>query len=203
MAFADEKFASAEGARLKNWQTRLEERRRTLAARLARADEQHAAMLQAEASAVELQRDVELREAALLDRQRAVKDRRDAATRREAEFAAQQSVAATENRRARASAETQQSEIETRWRALDEALTGASSRHAADEERIKRNLSDADDRDAMLREKIRGLSDREQHILAAERVLDHHQHQINSLDANAVHRMRLELKEREMLLMKD
>lgn len=194
---------AAESRRQQLLERAITERRASVQQRQHRVQSETQQALQLEAAVVELSKDVEVRARGVDELQRSVEERMQRLGQRERDTDGERAAEADRSRAEEQRRETQQLDIEAAWHRLEEAVTAADVRHAAEMTRLRKSLQQADERDAVLREKQRHLVAREHEVEARRRRLQQRADRLHGAERAAIDRMKAELAERETLLLDD
>jgi hypothetical protein len=96
--------------------------------------------------------------------------------------------------------EVHQAALEDEWRLLEDAITSNDFHVDSERQRLRDLLAQADARDAVIREQQRALTARERDIEARRRVMTHKAERLRALDSHFLAALHAQLREREALI---
>ena len=193
----------AERRRLADAEVDMAKRQAALEDRRARLRDESASVLQLEASLIELAQENESNVRLLNAKELRLEERLLAAARAEEEVIAGGHRIEDEYREAADSQGAMATTLDDRWRAMEEAGRMAEEQHSIEVGRLRRLQTELEEREAMLREKQRALTHREQAIASWQRRLQTKQAMLGGISRSALDRLVAELAEREAILQMD
>lgn len=159
-----------------------------------------AAVLQAEASLVQLQQENDSTERLLNTKEIQLEERQLALERKEQELIGCEYKVQDDIRESSDSHTALTFELEEKRRALEEAVRIAEDQHATEMGRLRKLQRELDDRDALVRDRHRDVTEKEQALFSKERRIATRKLILHDLEENALDRLIAELKEREALI---
>lgn len=193
----------SERQRLADMEVDIAKRKAALQDRRNRLKDEAATVLQLEASLIELAQENEASLRLLNIREVQLEERMLALDRQEEDVLAAEHRAEDEYREAIISHNILTLSIEDRWRGMEESAHMAEEQHQHEMSRLRKLQSELDEREAMLRDRQREYTHREQAVAAWQRRLQTKKSLLNNLSRNAIEKLLNELQEREAILQMD
>jgi hypothetical protein len=185
---------------LRSRESELQRHVSSIRARRERFEEDHAIALQVEASLIELANENQSNIRSLDQQELQVKERRLAFERRLDETSNALNQAEESLRSERERQDLFADEIDDGWRAVEEELRSIDACHSYEVQKLKKMQRELEEREAMIRERMRSSAEREQVLQAEQRQLKSREALFREINRTSFDRRISELHERETML---
>lgn len=165
-----------------------------------RLDEDKSICLQLEASLVELTHENETTARLLDNLEQQLTEKRLSFEKKTEMLTASMTAAEEALRQLKDRQEVVADEIDEGWRVVEEELRSLDNCHAYEVSRLKKSQKELEEREGMLREKLRSVGDREKDLAAAQRRLRSRETLLQEMNRASLERKQSELVERESFL---
>ena len=193
-------MVESERKRLNEIEVDIARRQAAVQQRRERIRDDAAMVLQAEASLVQLQQENDSTDRLLNTKEIQLEERQLALERKEQELIGTEYKIEDDVRESSEYHNTLTFDLEEKRRALEEASRIAEDQHNMEMARLRKLQRELDDRDAMVRERHREVTEKEQGLFSRERRIETRKLLLRDLSKNALERLVAELKEREALM---
>jgi hypothetical protein len=187
--------------RLHFWESSVQNLAAEVRTRRERLHADNSMCLQVEASLLELSQENEATERLIKQTTRLIQEKRVSLDKKHELLARQQREYEEQRLMHQEVQDSASQAVEEGWRALEDETKLLEATHQQEVARLKRLRRELEDREAMMREKLRGLAEKEQVASSRLRKVQMREQMLCDINRAVIDRMMTELREREALLL--
>ena len=190
-----------ESDRLHFWESSVQNLAADVRQRRERLHADNSMCLQVEASLLELSQENEATERLIKQTSRLIQEKRQSLDKKQEQLARQLRDCEEQQRAEHEAQDSADQSVEEGWRALEDEVKLLDATHQQELNRLKRANRELEDREGMMREKLRSLAEKEQLAASRLRKVQMKEQLLSDISRAAIDRMMTELREREALLL--